>query len=92
MGVVKRTIILRNACQLTLAMKVDALVDSAALQLCIPESLCARLQLGAVGNRPTPYAGPLEIRFENRVAFVGALVTGDEVRLGLIPMMALEIA
>ena len=33
-----------------------------------------------------PYAGPIEILFENRNCFVGALVLGDEVLLGVVPM------
>ena len=32
------------------------------------------------------YVGPIEIRFKNRVGFVGALVMGDQVLLGAIPM------
>lgn len=33
-----------------------------------------------------PYVGPIELRFKNCVGFVGALVRGDQVPLGAIPM------
>jgi len=31
------------------------------------------------------YVGPVEVKFENRSCFTGALVLGDEVLLGAIP-------
>jgi len=41
--------------------------------------------------RSVPYVGPLEVRFENRSCFVGALVMGDDVLLGAIPMEDLDV-
>jgi hypothetical protein len=38
-----------------------------------------------------PYVGPIEIRFKNRVGFVGALVMGDQVLLGAIPRKDLDL-
>ncbi|MEJ1963004.1 MAG: hypothetical protein WDO56_16210 [Gammaproteobacteria bacterium] len=38
-----------------------------------------------------PYAGPIELRFKNRVAYVGALVMGDEVLLGAVPMEDMDL-
>jgi hypothetical protein len=38
-----------------------------------------------------PYVGPIQIRFKNRVGFAGALVMGDQVLLGAIPMEDLDI-
>lgn len=35
--------------------------------------------------------GPVEIRFKNRVGFTGALVLGDEVLLGAIPMEDMDL-
>ena len=35
--------------------------------------------------------GPLVVRFENRACFTGALVFGDEVLLGAIPMEDMDI-
>ncbi len=35
--------------------------------------------------------GPIEVRFKNRVGFVGALVMGDQVLLGAIPMDDMDL-
>ena len=37
------------------------------------------------------YVGPIEIRFKNRVGFAGALVMGDQVLLGAIPMEDMDL-
>jgi clan AA aspartic protease len=77
-------------------LDVDALADSGALHLCIPDHVRIQLRLEAVDSkevtladgtkRLVPYVGPIELRFKNRVGFVGALVMGDQVLLGAIPM------
>ena len=82
-------------------VEATALVDSGALHLCIPEPLKIKLKLQEIdhkeveladGSRRTiPYVGPLEIRFKNRVGFVGALVMGDQVLLGAIPMEDMDL-
>jgi hypothetical protein len=38
-----------------------------------------------------PYVGPVEIRFKNRVGFAGALVMGDQVLIGAIPMEDMDL-
>ncbi len=38
-----------------------------------------------------PYVGPVQIRFKNRSCFVGALVLGDEVLLGAVPMEDMDL-
>ena len=38
-----------------------------------------------------PYVGPIEIRFKNRVGFSGALVLGNQVLLGAIPMEDMDL-
>ncbi len=38
-----------------------------------------------------PYVGPLEVRFQNRIAYVGAIVMGDQVLLGAIPMEDMDL-
>ncbi len=44
------------------------------------------------GSRATyPYVGPIVLRFKNRTGFVGALVLGDEVLLGAIPMEEMDL-
>lgn len=42
-------------------------------------------------RRMVPYVGPIETRFKNRVAYVGAIVIGDEVLLGAIPMEDMDL-
>ena len=42
-------------------------------------------------RRQVPYAGPLEVRFKNRVALGGALVMGEKVLLGAIPMEDMDL-
>ncbi len=80
---------------------VKALVDTGALHLCIPEHLVMQLGLQELEKREVtladghhqlvPYVGPIRVRFANRQAFVGAMVLGDEVLLGAIPMEDMDL-
>lgn len=80
---------------------VKALVDTGALYLCLPEHVVNQLKLKihedrevtfADGKKQTcSYVGPVEIRFDNRMCFVGAMMLGDEVLLGAIPMEDLDV-
>lgn len=82
-------------------VEIQALADTGSVFLVIPEHV--RLQLGleiadnkeitmADGSRKmVPYVGPVETRFKNRMAFVGAIVMGDEVLLGAIPMEDMDL-
>ena len=38
-----------------------------------------------------PYVGPLKVTFGNRLCYVGALVLGDEVLLGAVPMEDMDL-
>ena len=38
-----------------------------------------------------PYVGPIQIRFQNRTCFTGALVLGDTVLLGAVPMEDMDL-
>ena len=77
------------------------LVDTGSVFLVIPEHVRLQLQLDEQGTREvtladgshrlTPYVGPIETRFKNRVAYVGAIVKGDEVLLGAIPMEDMDL-
>jgi len=79
----------------------DALVDTGAVHLCIPEHVRIRLRLEAVdekevtladgSKRLVPYVGPIEIKFKNRTGFAGALVLGQHVLLGAIPMEDMDL-
>jgi clan AA aspartic protease len=82
-------------------IEVEALVDTGSVHLVIPEHVRLQLQLEiqtqkevtlADGSRHMiPYVGPIETRFKNRVAYVGAVVMGDEVLLGAIPMEDMDL-
>lgn len=102
MGLVLSKIQLRNPSKSQLnPIEVEALADSGAVHLCIPEHIKIQLQLEeadrkevtlADGSRQlVSYVGPLEIRFQNRVGFAGALVMGDQVLLGAIPMEDMDL-
>ena len=100
MGIVYSKILLKNPRLPHLAVEVDALADTGSLYLCIPEHIRARLQLDVIGEkellladssvRKLPY-GPIEVRFKNCVAFTGAVVLGDEVLVGAIPMEDVDL-
>ena len=78
------------------AIEVQALADTGSVFLVIPEHIRLQLSLDellkkevtlADGSRKMlPYVGPIETRFKNRAAYVGAIVMGDQVLLGAIPM------
>jgi clan AA aspartic protease len=102
MGLVFSKIQLRNPSKSQLnPIEVEALADSGAVHLCMPEHIKIQLQLDeadrkevtlADGSRQlVSYVGPLEIRFQNRVGFAGALVMGDQVLLGAIPMEDMDL-
>lgn len=83
------------------AVEVEALADTGAVYLVIPEHVRLQLDLEPQsrkevtladgGKRMVPYVGPIEVRFKNRVAYVGAIVMGDEVLLGAIPMEDMDL-
>jgi clan AA aspartic protease len=89
----------RNAA--LLPIELDALVDTGALMLCIPQSVAYQLELEELDKRPVtiadgsshsvPYVGPIRVDFENRFCFVGALVIGDETLLGAVPMEDMDL-
>jgi clan AA aspartic protease len=82
-------------------IEVTALADTGSVFLCIPEHVRLQLKLErleerevklADGSRATyPYVGPIVLRFKNRTGFVGALVLGDEVLLGAIPLEDMDL-
>lgn len=102
MGLVFSKIKLRNPSKSELSpIEVEVLADSGAVHLCIPEHIKIQLQLDEVDRKEVTladgsrqlvsYVGPLEIRFQNRIGFAGALVMGDQVLLGAIPMEDMDL-
>jgi len=82
-------------------VEAQALADTGAVFLIIPEHIRLQLSLEEEGKKEVtladgsrkmvPYVGPIETRFKNRVAYVGAIVMGDEVLLGAIPMEDMDL-
>jgi clan AA aspartic protease len=102
MGLVNAKIVLKNPREPEIApIELEALADSGAVHLCIPEHVRIQLKLNEVdkkkviladGSRKVvPYVGPVEIRFKNRVGFAGALVMGDQPLLGAIAMGDMDL-
>lgn len=102
MDLVNATISLRNPREKDLKpIQVNSLVDSGAVHLCIPQHIAIQLKLEesdkkevtlADGSKKlVPYVGPIELHFKNRVGFTGALVMGDQVLLGTIPMEDMDL-
>jgi clan AA aspartic protease len=82
-------------------LRVQALADTGALMLRLPQHVALQLALETDSVREVgfadgrkekvPYVGPVRVSFENRSCFVGALVLGDEVLLGAVPMEDLDL-
>lgn len=78
-----------------------ALVDTGAMHLCIPEQVALQLQLKDAGFRDITladgkkkrvrYVSPIRIELLGRQCVTGALVLGDEVLLGAIPMEDMDL-
>ena len=82
-------------------IEVDALADTGSVFLCIPAHVQFQLELEEVekkevtladgSTRSVSYVGPIELHFKNRTGFVGAIVIGDQVLLGAIPMEDMDL-
>jgi clan AA aspartic protease len=82
-------------------LEVEMLVDTGALHMCIPEHVALQLKLEPVDQKEVtladgskklvPYVGPIQVQFQNRMGFVGALVLGDQALLGAIPMEDMDL-
>jgi len=102
MGLVHATVTLKNPRHPGLRpVEASALVDTGAPHLCIPEHVAIQLRLDQLYEREVttadgskrlcPYVGPVEVRFGDRACFTGALVLGDEVLLGAVPMEDMDL-
>jgi clan AA aspartic protease len=82
-------------------MAVTALVDTGAMTICIPEHIAMQLELQEIEKREVttadershlvPYVGPIQIKFANRTCFTGALVIGESVLMGAVPMGDMDL-
>lgn len=82
-------------------LKARSLVDTGAITLYIPEHVVIQLNLDELEKREVttaagkrvlvPYVGPIQIRFEGRNCFTGALVLGDSVLLGAVPLEDMDL-
>jgi clan AA aspartic protease len=105
-GLVHAEIQLRNPSRTELEpIRASALVDTGANHLCIPSHVA--VQLGLLGDdsgyetrevtladgsaRSVPYVGPIQLRFKNRSCFVGAMVLGEQILLGAIPLEDMDL-
>jgi clan AA aspartic protease len=102
MGIITTRLTLSNPKENALSpIEVDAIVDTGAMHLCIPQHVALQLQLTELYQREVtvadgrrtlcPYVGPIQVNFGNRGCFTGALVLGDEVLLGAVPMEDMDL-
>ena len=102
MGMTRTSIFLRNPLRPEqAALQVPALADTGAAYLCLPVGVAEELGIAELERREValadgsrrlvPYAGPVEVRFGNRRCYVGAMLMGDEVLLGAIPMEDMDL-
>lgn len=102
MGITRASLILSNIARPDLEpIHVGAMADTGALHLCITEHIAKQLMLEVADQREVtladgsrkvvPYVEGVRVQFANRKASVGAVVIGDEVLLGAIPMEDLDL-
>jgi clan AA aspartic protease len=104
MGITHATLRLSNPVNPSLApLDCEALADTGALHLCIPEHVALQLSLSLSSQEPRevmladgsehliPYVGPIQVRYGTRNCFVDGLDMGDEVLLGAIPMEDMDL-
>ncbi len=82
-------------------LTVSALVDTGSITLCVPEHVAVQLDLKELERREVttadgkhvlvPYVGPVRVKFANRSCYTGALVLGDGVLLGSIPLEDMDL-
>jgi clan AA aspartic protease len=103
MGLVRTALRLSNPARPDLdEIDATALVDSGALHLCIPRHIALQLGLTKAteqrevraadgGRHLVDYVRPVSVSLLGRTCGTGALVMGDEVLLGAIPMEDMDL-
>jgi clan AA aspartic protease len=101
MGLAYARVTLANRLRDLAPVEVDARTDTGSAHLCIPEHIALQLELEEFDRREVtladgsrrvlPYVGPLSIAVANRKGLAGAMVLGDQVLLGAIPMEDMDL-
>jgi clan AA aspartic protease len=102
MGLVRQHIRLSNFARPEIEeVDANALVDTGALELCIPRLIANQLRLTKVEDRSVTladgrveivdYVAPVKVEAFGRNAVAGALVMGDIVLLGAVPMESMDV-
>jgi len=102
MGLLHTKLTLANPARPELSdLKTEALVDTGALHLCVPEHIAIQLELRELEKREVTladgrkqlcsYSGPIRVECLGRSCYTGALILGDSVLLGVIPMEDMDI-
>jgi len=102
MGIVYADLRLANDAREDLdEIDASAIVDTGALHLCIPEHVAMQLQLKTRSQREVQtadgkshmvdYVSPVRISMLGRECVTGALVLGNQVLLGAIPMEDMDL-
>lgn len=102
MGLAHVQLTLKNPCNEVLRpVEVRARIDSGSVYLCLPVEVAGQLELEETDRRvihtsggvphSRPYVGPVQVFCDNCTCFVGAIVLGDEVLLGAIPMEDMDL-
>ena len=82
-------------------LPVRALLGAGVVTLCLPEHVRVQLRLREIEKREVrtaddrvqevPYVGPVQVRFQGRTCFTGALVLGESVLIGAVPMEDMDL-
>src|SRR5437867_3625786 len=82
-------------------LETEALVDPGTLHLCVPAHVADALQLQTLeirtvetadgGSHRAAYVGPVQVQLDGHGCFVGALVLGNQVLLGAVPMEDMNV-
>lgn len=102
MGIIRQKIRLANFADPELEeIDANALVETGALELCIPQHVANQLRLKTLQEREVtlangerqvvPYVGGVRIEVFGRATVQSANVLGDEVLLGAVPMESLDL-
>ena len=102
MGLIQIELTISNPRVRDSEMAVESFVDTGALHLCLPGRIADHLQLHTLQRRDVeladgtlrncPYVGPVELSFGDRSCYTGAVLLGNRVLLGVLPMVDLDLS